>query len=197
MRSLLIGLIGALALPTIAFAAPDPDPAAAPAGHYVLDNGHASVIAKVLHLGISHYTMRITKLAGSYDYDPAAPAASKIAVTLDARSLNAGNFLISKTFAVQFLDSLLHPTIRFTSDGIQTLDPDHGRMTGDLTFRGVTRPVTLDVTYNGYDSSLVGGQRMGFSAQTSIKRSDFGSTLLLSEVGDEVEIAIEAEFIRK
>lgn len=197
MRSLIIGVVAALGLPAMALAAPDPNPAAAPAGHYVLDSGHASVIAKVLHLGLSHYTMRITKLAGSYDYDPANPADSKIAVTLDARSLDAGNFLVSKTFGVQFLDSLLHPTIRFTSTAIDTVDADHGRMTGDLTFRGVTRPVTLDVTYNGYDSSLVGGQRMGFSAQTSIKRSDFGSTLLLSEVGDQVGIDIEAEFVRK
>ena len=70
-------------------------------------------------------------------------------------------------------------------------------MTGDLTFRGVTKPVTLDVIYNGTASALIGGRRMGFSATTVIKRSDFGSTAWRNAVGDDVQVVIEAEFARK
>ena len=70
-------------------------------------------------------------------------------------------------------------------------------MTGDLTLRGVTRPGTLDVTFNGTGPGLLGGHRMGFSATGDIKRSDFGSKAWLSAVGDAVHIVIEAEFQRK
>jgi polyisoprenoid-binding protein YceI len=72
-----------------------------------------------------------------------------------------------------------------------------GAVAGNLTFRGVTRPVTLDVTYNGTSSGLIGGRRMGFSATTVIKRSDFGSTAWQNAVGDDVRLVIETEFARE
>ncbi|MDP1961298.1 MAG: YceI family protein, partial [Reyranella sp.] len=75
-----------------------------------------------------------------------------------------------------------------------------GTMTGDLTLRGVTRPVTLDVVFDGYRSGL-GGKRSGFSGRGVIKRSDFGSTFLLNPplamVGDEVELILELEFVKR
>jgi len=192
----LIGLSPAMA------AEPKPastDPAGAPAGHYVLDHTHASLLAKVSHMGLSYYTMRFDRFDARYDYDPASPAASKIEVTIDANSLDVGDDVIGRQFARQFLGADKHPQITFVSDGVQPTDPGHGTLSGDLTLNGVTRPVTMEVTFNGSGPGLfgIGGYRMGFSAITSIKRSDFGSKAWEGLVGDTVRLLIEVEFVRK
>lgn len=181
-----------------ALAAPSVDPAAAPAGHYVLDQRHASVTARVRHMGLSNYTMRFRHIEAGYDYDPANPLASKISVTIDAHSLDTGDDRVSKQFANEFLGADAHPMITFDSTAVQTTEANHGTVAGDLSFRGVTRPVTLDVTYNGTESNLlIGGRRMGFSATAVIKRSEFGSKAWQEAVGDDVQLLIEAEFVRK
>jgi polyisoprenoid-binding protein YceI len=189
---------GLIALP--AAAAPTTDPADMPAGQYVLDPAHASLIARVRHVGLSRYTVRFDKLDARFDYDPKTPAASKVSVTVDATSLDNGDPRVSAKFAEEFLDAGKSPTITFVSTAIVLGEGNSGTMTGDLTFRGVTRPVTLNVTFDGYLSGLM-GQRAGFSAQGTIKRSAFGSTYMLNPplafVGDDVDLDIEAEFTRK
>ena len=70
-------------------------------------------------------------------------------------------------------------------------------MSGDLTLRGVTKPVTFDVTFDGVGHGLLGGTVTGFTASAKIKRSDFGPTTLRNWVGDDVTIIIEAEFDKK
>ncbi len=186
-----------LLLPSSQAAAASSNPADAPAGHYELDPRHTAVVASVLHMGISHFTMRIEQVQGAYDFDPKAAQSTKIQVSMDAHSLNTGDPGVSKTFAGEFLDADHHPMITFTSTGIQTTDANHGQVAGDLTFRGVTRPVTLEVTYNGTASNLIVGRRMGFSATTVIKRSEFGSNAWQSAVADDVRLVIETEFVRK
>jgi polyisoprenoid-binding protein YceI len=192
-----VALMGAVlgASPALAdIKPPNTDPAAAPAGDYVLDKRHASVIAKVSHMGLSGYTMRFDRLDGHFAFDPAQPDAAKISVTIDANSLDVGESVLNHQFAREFLGADADPQISFTSTGIQRTDANHGTVTGDLTFHGVTRPVTLTVTFNGYESSLIGGRRMGFSAAADFLRSDFGSKAWLSLVGDQVHLLIEAEF---
>ncbi len=194
---MLVTLCVAMSIWSAVSAAPSIDPAAAPAGHYVLDRRHASVTARVRHLGLSLYTMRFNHVEGEYDYDPARPLASKITVTIDAQSLDTGDDAVNKRFADVFLDAERNPKITFTSTTIQTTDAARGTVAGDLTLRGVTQPVLLDVTYDGTASGLIGGRRMGFSATTTIKRSRFGSTAWRAFVGDDVELLIEAEFARQ
>ncbi|MDQ0466679.1 polyisoprenoid-binding protein YceI [Caulobacter ginsengisoli] len=183
-----------------ASAAPSTNPADMPAGQYVLDKEHASLIARVRHEGLAFYTVRLDKFDASFSYDPKAPEASKINVTVDAASLDNGNPKTSAEFARQFLDVDKNPTITFVSTAIARGEGNTGTMTGDLTFRGVTRPVTLDVTFGGYTSGIL-GQRAGFSARGKFKRSEFGSTYMLNPplafVDDEVELVIEAEFTKK
>jgi polyisoprenoid-binding protein YceI len=180
-----------------ALAEPSLDPAAAPGGHYALDPRHASVTAKVRHMGLSNYTMRFRHIEASYDFDPANPLTSKMMVVIDAHSIDTGDDGISRQFANEFLDADAHPKITFDSTAIQLTEANRGTVTGDLDFRGVTKPITLDVTYNGTESNLIGGRRMGFSATTVIKRSDFGSKAWRGAVGDDVQLNIEAEFVRK
>jgi len=186
-----------IAASSAALAAASADPAAAAAGHYVLDRKHASVVARVRHLGLSLYTMRFNHVEGDYDYDPAQPLAAKINVVVDAQSLDTGDKGTSDRFAGDVLDSEHNPTITFKSTAIATTDATHGTVTGDLTMRGITKPVVLDVLYDGAASSLLFGHRMGFSATTTIKRSQFGSTAWRAFVGDDVQLQIEAEFVRQ
>jgi polyisoprenoid-binding protein YceI len=173
------------------------DPAAVPAGAYVLDPRHASLTARVSHMGLSDYTMRFDRLDAHFDYDPTQPLATKLVVDVDPASLDVGDAAIGKRFAAEFLDAGGAPQITFTSTAITLTDQTHGTVTGDLAFHGEVHPVTLAVTFNGYGASLIGGRRMGFSAIADIKRSDFGSKAWLSEVGDTVHLVIEAEFTRR
>jgi len=202
-RNALIVALGVVMLAcSPALAEPKPasvDPAAAPAGHYVLDHTHASLLAKVSHMGLSFYTMRFNRFDARYDYDPASPAACKIEVTIDANSLDVGDDVIGRQFARQFLGADKHPQITFVSAGVQSTDPGHGVLAGDLTLNGVTKPVTLNVTFNGSGPGLlgIGGYRMGFSAIGDIKRSEFGSKAWEGLVGDTVRLLIEVEFVRK
>ena len=186
-------LTASVALPAVASAQVATDPAAAPAGTYVLDKRHASVTLKVVHFGTSHYTFRFAQGAvdGSYDYNPAKPLDTKVSITINAAAVDTGLPAFDKEIGTdpKFFNGAQFPTITFVSTKVEP-----GKLTGDLTFRGVTKPVTLDVTYNGYAKTPFGSQIMGFSATGKIKRSDFGFTHLVPMVGDDVALEIEAEF---
>ena len=197
MRSRLAAVAAfALIVPVVASAASQ-NPADLPAGRYALDKKHASVTAKVMHLGVSLYTMRFDTFDGSFTYDPAHPEAAQVQASVDATSLDVGAGY-SPQFADQFLDAGRFPVVTFVSNQIRpAAEGRTGAMTGDLTLHGVTRPVTFDVTFDGVGHGLLGGTVTGFTASTKIKRSDFGSTALRNWVGDDVTIIIEAEFDRK
>lgn len=189
-------LAAPLAAPVAALAQPATDPAAAPAGTWALDKRHASLTLRVKHFGTSNYTFRLSGLDGSFAYDPAKPLDSKVSITVDPKSVDTGlpNFNKEISDDPKFFDSAKYPTITFVSTKIEQTSPGKGKLTGDLTFRGVTKPVTLDVTYNGFAKTPFGSQIMGFSATGKIKRSEFGFTHLVPMVSDDVDLAIEAEF---
>ncbi|KSB90933.1 hypothetical protein AS593_12305 [Caulobacter vibrioides] len=189
-------LAAPLAAPVAALAQPATDPAAAPAGTWALDKRHASLTLRVKHFGTSNYTFRLSGLDGSYSFDPAKPLDSKVSITVDPKSVDTGlpNFNKEISDDPKFFDSAKYPTITFVSTKIEQTSAGKGKLTGDLTFRGVTKPVTLDVTYNGFAKTPFGSQIMGFSATGKIKRSEFGFTHLVPMVSDDVDLAIEAEF---
>ena len=187
-------LLAPAAIPTLAAAQTAiSDPAQAPAGNWVIDKRHASLEMKVSHFGTSHYTFRFAREAidGSYVYDPAKPLATKVSITIDAAAVDTGLPDFNKEIGTdpKFFNAAQYPKITFVSTKVEP-----GKLTGDLTFRGVTKPVTLDVTYNGYAKTPFGSQIMGFSATGVIKRSDFGFTHLKGLVGDDVDLEIQAEF---
>ena len=195
LRSILSAAV-ALVLPTVALAEAQIS-ADLPSGNYVLDKKHASVIAKVLHMGVSYYTVRFDTFDASFAYDPANPTAARVKATLDATSLDVGA-AYGRRFADEFLDATKNPVVSFVSTQIvPSPDGRTGTMIGNLTLHGVTKPVTFNVTFVGVGHGLFGGTITGFSATTRIKRSDFGSTFLLNLVGDDTEIDIDAEFDRK
>lgn len=173
------------------------NPADLPAGRYVIDKKHASVVAKVTHMGVSLYTMRFDNFDGSFVYDPAHPMAARVTASVDATSLDVGADY-SRKFAEEFLDATAHPAITFASTTITPgADGRTATMVGDLTLRGVTRPASFIVTFDGVGRGLFGGTITGFSAIGHIKRSEFGSSFLQNLVGDDVTLIIEAEFDKK
>ena len=172
------------------------DPTAAPAGTYHLDPKHASVTLKLSHMGLSYYTMRFDKIAADYNYDPANPAGSRIQVSIDPASIDTDNAPFNQEIAEQFLEAGKYPTIRFVSTAVHPGAGGKGEVVGDLTFHGVTRPITLDVIFNGTGKGMTGEQRMGFSGVATVHRSDFGVTKYVPLVGDDVTVLIETEFTK-
>jgi polyisoprenoid-binding protein YceI len=106
--------------------------------------------------------------------------------------------LMGEIVGPSVFDSAKFPTATFVSKTIERTGPASGKMTGDLTIHGVTRPVTFDVTFNGGASSPMGGASyaLGFHATAVVKRSDYGLDKMMwtSFVGDEVRLTIEAMF---
>lgn len=198
-RPIAVALGLALLCAPVASAAPSTDAAKMPAGTYVLDPQHASLIARVSHGGFSAYTIRFRITEARYSWDPAAPQAAQVEATVDPASFDSGLGKADAAMADSFLKVKRFPTARFVSTSIQPGEGGKGTMTGDVTLHGVTRPATFDVTWNGYDSGIF-GRRSGFSARGVIKRSDFGIDYLLRPplgfVGDEVELILELEFVK-
>jgi polyisoprenoid-binding protein YceI len=168
-------------------------------GTYVIDKQHSFLTTKVLHLGVSFYTARFNSIDGTFTYDPARPEAARVQASVDATSMDVGADYSSK-FAEEFLAADKFPKITFASTAIQKGPGNTGTMTGALTLHGVTKPVTFNVVFNGAGRSPLPPFKSvaGFTATTTIKRSDFGSDFLNNGiVGDDVAITLEAEFDRK
>lgn len=201
-------LTAALALSAVAFsiaalatgarAAPSTtDPAKVPAGNYILDKRHASLTIKIVHMGFSHYTMRFDGLDGTFAYDPANWQQTKATITVDPKSIDTHDTAFDRQIAGYF-EPDKYPTITFVTTGLQGGADGKGTMTGDLTLHGVTRPVTLDVTFDGAGHGITPlGTRLGFSGAGRIKRSDFGVNNMLQFASDDVELAFEVEFEKK
>lgn len=210
MRNIILACAFCALTLTPAVAAPTPSPAAtAPAGDYTLDPAHCSVLFRVLHLGLSHYTARFTRVDAALHFDPAHPENSSVTATVDPHSIQTDYPNPKPDFDAQlqnehWLDSAKYPLMKFHSTKVEATGANTGRMTGDLELHGVTHPVTLDVTYNGYMHLDMGapGDHIGFSAHGTLKRSDFGVKEGIPApgsnmgVGDNVEIVIEAEFVK-
>lgn len=211
MKTFLRASVLGLTLCSLACAAEDVPPASTakvPAGAYTLDNTHASLIFKVNHLGFSNYTARFKHFDAELQFDPQNLAASKLSATVDVRSLET-DFprtpqldFNAQLLGKEWLDAATYPTITYRSTAVEPTGPKTMRVTGDLTLHGVTRPVTLEATYNGGYAGhpMDPHARIGFSAQGTFKRSDFGIANGIPApgttlgVGDEVMVILETEF---
>ncbi len=173
------------------------DPAKAPAGHYELDARHAGLVVKVAHLGgFSRYTMRFNALSGGFDFDPSSWQATRVTISIDPGSIDSEIPSFNKQIA-GFFEPAKYPAILFVTTAASGVG-GKGTVTGDLTFHGVTKPVTLDVIFNGSGPGMLGaGTRMGFSGTGRIKRSDFGVDNVRQFAGDDVDLAFEIEFVKK
>jgi len=173
------------------------------AGEYGLDKTHASLTWQINHLGLSKYTARFATYDATINLNPAEPTKSSVSVTIDPKSVRTDfpfpekeNF--DAIIADKFLQAGAHPTITFQSTGLTATGATTGKMTGNLTLLGVTRPVTMDVTLNGaMEHPFRKVPALGFSATGTFKRSEFGSKDLQGPIGDDIKLIIEAEFLKK
>ncbi len=205
MRLFLSALL--LLTPVVGFAAAAKGPLAGiPSGVYKLDKTHASLTWKVNHMGLSNYTARFTELDATLKLDAENPEKSTLTATVNPASVRtdypnaeAKDFDAKLANGAEWFNSENFPDIRFTSTALKMATPTTGTLTGDLTFLGITKPVTLTVTVNGALAKhpFAGQPAVGFSATASIKRSDFGMGTYIPTVGDEVQLLIEVEFIKK
>ena len=179
-----------------------------PPGAYAIDPRHASVTWRIRHAGVGVFVARFDTVGGTITLDPAHPEKSSVTATIAASSVNTGvlNTAGARAFDTeihtQVFGSATNPDITFVSRSIKATGPTTGEITGDLTLRGVTRPVTLQASFEGGRFfALRGKQLLGFTARTVINRKDFGAALSNPAadafVGDQVEVLISAEAIQQ
>ena len=200
MRTLLLSTtMAAFATTAAAFTPPSTDLTNTPSGTYVLDKSHANIVFGVSHLGFSQYFSRFNGFDATLDFNAKNPEKSTLSVTIDTSSADANNAKMEKKYdSDTFFNVKQYPTATFKSTSITKLTDNTGTITGDLTLLGVTKPVTLDVIFNGSGKNpYAGADALGFSAEGILKRSEFGMDQYLPAVGDEVRLNIQAEFLHK
>ena len=190
-----------LALPvSVAAQSPSTDASLAPSGNYTIDKAHTRVQWKLSHLGTSYYIGWFSGFDASLTFDAASPEKSVLSATVETKSVTTLDAKFNEEIAgPKFLDASKTDQIAFKSTSIEVTGPQTGKVTGDLTLHGVTKPVTLDVTFiAGMQSPMKNAYVIGFSATGTIKRSEFGITEYLDfGLGDDVTITVDTEFDHK
>jgi len=180
-----------VALPPGVFAA-ERDIALATAGAYTLDEQHAAVIARVSHLGYSQSVFRFDRVKGLLTWDPAAIEKSKLEASVDTASITTNVKGFAEDLASdKFLDAKAFPQAIFVSTAFKPIDRTHGKVEGQFTLMGKTRPVTFDVTLVGAGKGFGGKPRIGVTAVTTINPQDYGLMPLFT---DPIQIVIDTEF---
>jgi polyisoprenoid-binding protein YceI len=188
----------ALASPVLAESSPAPT-MAVEAGQYKLDKTHAKIIFSFNHLGFSTSYGLFSDFDASLSFDPKAPAKSALSVNvvMDGVLTTVPKF-DAHLKSPDLFDTAKFPAATFKSTAIEVTGPTTGKITGDLTLRGITKTVVLDAALSGAGVHPMNkSQVAGFSATTKLKRSDFGLTYALPVVGDDVTLTIACEFVRQ
>ena len=171
-------------------------PMTALAASYTIDETHAHAAFRVSHLGFSHTLGQFKEITGTLEFDEADPTASSVSVTINTASVDSANQARDEHLRkADFFNVEAFPTMTFTSTAVEVTGEKTGKLTGDLTLLGITKPVTLDVTFNQegphpFDPSKIVA---GFSASGEINRTDFGMAYAAPAIGETVELMIEVE----
>jgi polyisoprenoid-binding protein YceI len=157
------------------------------------------VLFKVNRLGVAYVYGRFTGgLSGTISTDPAAPEKSEVAVEVKTDTLDTGFAQRDKDIkSPDFLNAKQFPLITFKSTSVQRVSDQLYSVTGDLTFHGVTKPLTVQANITGQGKGPKGEVRTGVEVHFTIKRSEFGVKYGLPALGDDVEMIVAAEGIRK
>ncbi|MBI2861450.1 MAG: YceI family protein [Chloroflexi bacterium] len=172
------------------------------ASTWVIDPAHSSVEFSAKHMMISTGKGRFAKFDVDVDFDEAAPEQSRVEARIDAASIDTKQpQRDAHLSSADFLDADNFPWIVFTSRRVESQGNGRYHLVGDLTIRDVAREVVLDTTFEGLAKDPMGNLHAGFTAETTINRTDFGLTWNMALetggflVGDTVKISIEIELI--
>lgn len=167
-----------------------------------LDSAHTFASFSARHMMVTTVRGKLGTITGQIEFDPANPTAAKVEATIDTAGVSSGvadrdNHLRS----ADFLDVENYPTITFKSTRVEVTGENTGKLHGDLTIRGVTRPVVIDIEYLGQTPSPFGDTRAGFVGTTRINREDWGLTWNMAIeaggvlVSKEVKIELDVQAI--
>ncbi len=177
---------------------------AAQTASYRLDKDYTAINFSWSHVGLSRQSARLMGAEGRVTFDPANPEASAIDVTMKSANITTGirdfDLLIKSP---DYFNAAQFPLIMFKSTGIRQLSDKTGQVAGDLTIKGITRPVTLSVVWNftgehplaKVNPNYRDVQVSGFSASAVLRRSDWDLSLAIPFVSDEIRLSIETELI--
>lgn len=170
-----------------------------PSGAYTLENTHGYITFSYSHLGFSRPQVGFNTFTVDLDLNAEDPAKSSVKVDIDANSIDSrvpdfdGHLKGDKFFA-----TAANPSIAFVSTGITMNSDTTASITGNLTIKGVTKPVTLDATLNkAAEHPMRKVPTMGLNATATLKRSDWGLGEYVPMVGDDVDVVISVELIKK
>jgi polyisoprenoid-binding protein YceI len=160
---------------------------------------HTQIVFSIMHLGLSPYFGRFAGATGRLTFNPLTPERSAVAIDIDPKTASTLTDLLSRQLCGDdVFNCAKYPKLAFKSTALKKTGDATGDIVGDLTIAGVTKPVTLHATFHGGMQGPLGqdNYQLGFSAETTLKRSDFGLTKMIwaPTVSDEVKLMIAAEF---
>jgi polyisoprenoid-binding protein YceI len=172
------------------------DAAATQEGTYSVEPAHTRVLFSVSHMGFTTWYGEFTGVSGNLNLNPKAPAKSTLEIHIPVASLSTSNATVDGELkGDKWFDAAQFPEIVFKADKITQTGKATAKVTGDLTFHGVTKPVTLAVKFNGAGTNVLDKKyTAGFEVTGKIKRSDFGVKTYVPLVGDDVDLIISAGF---
>jgi polyisoprenoid-binding protein YceI len=180
-----IGLFLLFAIPSIASAMPKT---------YVINNTYSTVLFRIKHLNVSYVFGSFREIKGSLIYDAKKPSNIKIDITIPANSVYTNNQKRDEHLrSPDFFNARQFPIIRFTSTKVTKNRLNRYNVKGNLTFHGVTKPISFSFNLTGIGKDPKGNERIGALANLSIKRSDFGVNFMLKALGDKIALTISLQ----
>jgi polyisoprenoid-binding protein YceI len=180
-----MALIGLSATPSFAQPAPS-------ASRYVLNKDHSKILFSIGHFVVSSTEGQFTAFDGKLVFEPQAPEQGTVTIHVSPGSVSTGIAARDDHLrTADFFDAAKFPLATFESASLTRTSNTAGKLTGQFSLHGVTRPVTLAVTLRTPD---LNGDRLNFSATGQLKPSDFAMTQYQGVIGDDVSLTIEAEF---
>lgn len=173
---------------------------------WTFDKQHTEIRFSWDHLGISRKSARFLDFDGTLEFTPTDPVGGNVEVRIRAASIATGVKALDDSLrSVDFFNVAQFPQIEFKSTGVRKTGEKTGELAGDLTIMGVTRPIVLQATWNftgehpmaSFNPVYIGKWVSGFSARAEVLRSEFGLKRAIPFASDEIEIVIEAEFLRQ
>ncbi|WP_111891420.1 YceI family protein [Acinetobacter sp. MB5] len=162
---------------------------------YKIDPTHTATVFSWSHFGFSTPSANFSAIQGVINVDNAKPANSSVNVTIPVSSVNTNVPALDKEFQEEgWFNAEKYPNITFVSTKVQTTDKKHFKITGNLTVKGITKPVVLDAVLNKQGiHPMTKDEAVGFNATTSFNRSDFGLANYVPYVGDKITVNITTE----
>jgi len=191
-------LVGAMLTAGSMAAVQAADLSAVPAGKYTVDPTHAYINFSYNHLGLSNPTLSFDDFTVDLDLNNEDPTQSSISVSIEAASVVTGSEIWKDhLIGDKWFDVAAHPTITFESTAVEAAGDGAYKVMGELTIKGESKPVSLDVAINGaMNHPMSGDPVIGLDASAEVLRSDFGMGGAAPAVSDEVALNISVEMLK-